>query len=448
MPRAVEQGGTARTADFEDFLEPRPDLPPSLETELKQVVSLLVASKWPFRLHATCNESITRFLDVFEEVNRDVPFKGLSWFFDHCETISDRNLERVKALGGGIAIQHRMAYQGEYFMERYGKQAAERTPLVRKMLELGIPVGAGTDATRVASYNPWVSLNWLTTGKTVGGVAMYPDKNRVSREEALRLYTQGSSWFSSENGKKGAIAVGQLADLVALTDDYFAVPEEQIKGIESVLTVVGGKIVHATEEFTPHTTTTRPSTFSTPLLTFLLTVRATLFAGRHPGLVEMLPRGHGIEEHVERRNLAIVNDNYIQASVLRCLAARAGTPSQATGGIQQSLRLAARGVNEVRMCGTEITGKFVKGFTPDHLAWRHIQLAILGIKLGDCRTASCRITLAEDLLKVAMQQFVDSVTHDIFSCVGFLFLVGLLHLLLTLGSVGGLGGREFACGKK
>jgi predicted amidohydrolase YtcJ len=212
----------------------------------------LATNKWPFRLHATYDESITRFLNVFEEVNRAVPFKALNWFFDHCETISDRNLERVKALGGGIAVQHRMAYQGEYFIDRYGKQAAERTPPVRRMLELGLPVGAGTDATRVASYNPWVSLYWLTTGKTIGGAAMYPDKNCLGREEALRLYTQGSSWFSSESGKKGAIAEGQLADLVALTDDYLSVPEEKIKSIESVLTIVGGEVVHATEEFASH----------------------------------------------------------------------------------------------------------------------------------------------------------------------------------------------------
>jgi predicted amidohydrolase YtcJ len=239
-------------ADFEDFLEPRPDLPASLEVELKQVVSLLAASKWPFRLHATYDESISRFLNVFEEVNREVPFKGLNWFFDHCETVTDRNLERIKALGGGVAIQHRMAYQGEYFMERYGKKAAERTPPIRKMLELGIPVGAGTDATRVASYNPWVSLYWMVTGNTVGGVSMYPDSNRLSREEALRLYTQGSSRFSSESGKKGAIAPGQLADLAVLTEDFFSVPEEKIKGIESVLTIVDGKIVHATDDFTAH----------------------------------------------------------------------------------------------------------------------------------------------------------------------------------------------------
>jgi predicted amidohydrolase YtcJ len=245
-------------ADFEDFLEPRPDLAPSLESELKDVVGLLAANKWPFRLHATYDESITRFLNVFEEVNREVPFTGVNWFFDHCETISDRNLERVKTLGGGIAIQHRMAYQGEYFIERYGKQAVERTPPVRKMLEMGIPVGAGTDATRVASYNPWVSLYWLTTGKTVGGVSMYPDRNRLSREEALRLYTQGSSWFSNESGKKGMLAEGQLADLAVLTDDFFAVPEEEIKAIESLLTVVDGKIVHARDEFASHTTPAIP----------------------------------------------------------------------------------------------------------------------------------------------------------------------------------------------
>src|SRR5438309_2079628 len=238
-------------ADFEDFLEPRPDLPSNLEKDLKDVVSLLAANKWPFRIHATYDESISRMLNVFEKVNREIPFKGTNWFFDHCETISDRSLERVKALGGGIAIQDRMAFQGEYFLDRYGPKAAERTPPVRKMLDMGIPVGAGTDATRVSSYNPWVSLYWLVAGKPVGGTSLYSEANRLSRKEALLLYTQGSSWFSSESGKKGAIAPGQLADLVALTDDYFSVPEEQIKGIESVFTVVGGKIIHTKDEFTP-----------------------------------------------------------------------------------------------------------------------------------------------------------------------------------------------------
>ena len=146
-------------------------------------------------------------------------------------------------------MQNRMAFQGEYFVERYGAQQAKRTPPIRRMLEFGIPVGAGTDATRVSSYNPFLSLYWLVTGKTVGGLSLYPEENRFDREEALRLYTMGSSWFSTEDGKKGAIAPGQLADLAVLSGDYFSIPEEQIKHLESVLTIVGGKVVYATAEF-------------------------------------------------------------------------------------------------------------------------------------------------------------------------------------------------------
>ena len=110
-----------------------------MEADLEAVVTLLARNRWPFRLHATYDETISRALDVFEKVNREVPIGDLRWFFDHCETISDRNIERVKALGGGIAVQHRMAFQGEYFVDRYGKQAAERTPPVRRMLEMGVP---------------------------------------------------------------------------------------------------------------------------------------------------------------------------------------------------------------------------------------------------------------------------------------------------------------------
>jgi predicted amidohydrolase YtcJ len=208
-----------------------------------------VEHRWPFRLHATYNETIERALNVYEEVNREIPFDGLHWFFDHCETITDRNIERVNALGGGIAVQNRMAFQGEYFVERYGSQQARRTPPIRRMLEMGVPVGAGTDATRVSSYNPYLSLYWLVTGKTVGGLRLYPEQNRLDRSEALKLYTLGSSWFSTEDGKKGALAPGQLADLAVLSADYFSIPEEEIRQLESVLTIVGGKVVYAAAEF-------------------------------------------------------------------------------------------------------------------------------------------------------------------------------------------------------
>lgn len=238
-------------ADFEDFLEPRPDLDPGMEQNLQRVVRLLVEHRWPFRLHATYDESISRFLDVFEAVDRDVPFAGLRWFFDHAETATERSLERIRALGGGIAVQHRMAFQGEYFVDRYGAEAAAHTPPVAQMLGMGIPVGAGTDATRVASYNPWVSLAWLVTGRTVGGLALYPKSNRLDRATALRLYTRGSAWMSGEEGAKGRIAAGQLADLAVLSADYFAVPDSEIRDIESVLTVVGGKVVHGAGSFAP-----------------------------------------------------------------------------------------------------------------------------------------------------------------------------------------------------
>ena len=238
-------------ADFEDFRVARPDMAPEMEGDLEPVIRLLAERRWPWRLHATYDQTISRALDVFEKVNRDIPLTGLNWFFDHAETISDRNIDRVAALGGGIAVQHRMAFQGEYFVERYGAKAAEATPPIGKMMAAGIPVGAGTDATRVASYNPWVSLSWLVTSKTVGGLRLYPVRNRLDRETALRLWTERNTWFSNEVGKKGQIKAGQLADFALLSDDYFSVPEDDIALLRSVLTVLGGRIVYGEGEFGP-----------------------------------------------------------------------------------------------------------------------------------------------------------------------------------------------------
>jgi len=236
-------------ADFEDFRVERPDLSAEMEGELEGVVRVLAANRWPWRLHATYDETITRALDVFEKVNQDIPLKGLNWFFDHAETVSDESMDRISALGGGIAVQHRMAYQGEYFVERYGAAAAEATPPVAKMLAKGIKVSAGTDATRVASYNPWVSLAWLVTGKTVGGLRITPQHNCLDRETALRMWTENVVWFSNEDGKKGRIEVGQLADLIVPDRDFFACPEHEIADISSNLTIVGGKVVYGSATF-------------------------------------------------------------------------------------------------------------------------------------------------------------------------------------------------------
>jgi predicted amidohydrolase YtcJ len=239
-------------ADFEDFRQPRPDMPPEMEPELDEVVRILATNRWPWRLHATYDETISRALDVFERVNQDIPLEGLNWFFDHAETISDESIERIAALGGGIAVQHRMAYQGEYFVERYGFGAAEATPPIKRMMAAGLKVSAGTDATRVASYNPWVSLAWLVTGKTVAGFRLYPPRNCLDRETALRMWTENVTWFSNEEGKKGRIQVGQFADLMVPDRDYFTCAESEIADTNSLLTMVGGKIVYGTGDFASH----------------------------------------------------------------------------------------------------------------------------------------------------------------------------------------------------
>jgi len=236
-------------ADFEDFREPRPDMPAQMEEDLEGVVRILAENRWPWRMHATYDETISRALDVFEHVNKDIPLQGLNWFVDHAETISDRSIDRIAALGGGIAVQHRMAYQGEYFVERYGSAAAEATPPVAKILDKGVPVSAGTDATRVASYNPWVSLAWLVTGRTVGGLRLYPQRNCLDREAALRMWTENVTWFSNEVGKKGQIKVGQFADLIVPDRDFFACAEHEIADTVSELTMVGGKIVYSAGRF-------------------------------------------------------------------------------------------------------------------------------------------------------------------------------------------------------
>lgn len=235
-------------ADFENFLFRRPELSPAMESQLKSVIKILVNNRWPFRLHATYNESIGRFLNVIEDVNKETPLNGLVWFFDHAETVSDENLQRIKALGGGVAIQHRLAYQGESFVQRYGKSKAVTSPPVKRMLELGIPIGLGTDGTRVASYNLWVALYWITTGKTIGGSQIMAQENTLDRTTALRLAThKGYELIKEKN--KGRIEQGYYADLVILNKDYFSIPEEEIKNITSKLTLVDGKVVYGDSDY-------------------------------------------------------------------------------------------------------------------------------------------------------------------------------------------------------
>jgi len=252
----LEGGGeflTWSAGDFENFLAPQPMLEdrPSWRNDIKKVIRLHVDSGWPFRIHATYGETIANLLDVIEEVNKETNGKLAKerWLFDHAETITEQQLKRVKALNGGIAIQSRLAYAGEYFVERYGAAKAKYAPPLKLMMKMGIPVGAGTDGTRVASYNPWPALYWMVSGKTVGGLQLSAPDNLLTREEALFLYTKGSAWVSKEEAVKGTLEKGMFADFILLSDDYFSVPESKIKDLSAVLAVVGGNIVFGDKEF-------------------------------------------------------------------------------------------------------------------------------------------------------------------------------------------------------
>jgi hypothetical protein len=220
-----------------------------MEGQLGAVLALLFDHGWGFRIHATYDESMRRDLDVLERLVRPGEPLPVRWFFDHAETAMPATLDRIAALGGGVASQDRMAFQAEHFVSRYGAAPASTAPPLRGIINRGIPLGAGTDATRVSSYNPWVSLAWYVTGKSVGGFQHRFDEELLSRTEALEAYTVGSAWFSSDEKRKGTLGVGSVADFSVLSADFFTVDPTEIAAIRSVLTVVGGRVVHATDEY-------------------------------------------------------------------------------------------------------------------------------------------------------------------------------------------------------
>ncbi len=216
-----------------------------MEPQFAAVVKHLAGLGWPFRQHATFDSTAARQLDVLEQVNREVPLKRLRWGLDHCETLTPKSLERLAALGGSISIQNRMSLDGEAFVAKYGVAAAEDAPPIARIRAMGIPLACGTDANRATSYNPWIGVHWLLTGKTLGGAKLQGEKNLLDRTEALRLFTAGGAWISSEEAKKGTLEPGKLADVVILNADYFSIPVDEVKDLESVLTMVGGKVVYA-----------------------------------------------------------------------------------------------------------------------------------------------------------------------------------------------------------
>ena len=213
------------------------------------------AAKWAAERGMTLTQhwhsdaSVDHLLDVFERVNREVPIAKLRWSIAHLNNGTEATFARMKALGVGWAMQDAMYYDGERELKEKGEAALKRMPPMRTAQKAGVVVGAGTDAHRVANYNPFVALRWMLDGKSAGGVALRGPEETPSRIEALRMYTSGSAWLAHDDARRGTLAPGKFADLAVLSKDYLGVPVEEIGGIHSLLTLVGGRVVYADAPF-------------------------------------------------------------------------------------------------------------------------------------------------------------------------------------------------------
>ena len=221
----------------------------SMRRYIEEDITKLVTRRIPFRMHISYNENISPFLDALETINRTTPFDGLRWSIEHAETITPENIERVKRLGGGVALDDKMALHGDGFIKTYNRDKALQTPRLRQLVDSGVPLAMTTDGFRASSFNPWVGIGWMVTGKSVSGSEILAQDNRLTRAEALKLFTLGSAWFEYAEDEKGRIAPGYLADFALLSKDYFTVPDSEIGTISSVLTVVDGRVVFGAQEY-------------------------------------------------------------------------------------------------------------------------------------------------------------------------------------------------------
>ncbi|MDC0714502.1 amidohydrolase [Stigmatella sp. ncwal1] len=236
--------------DHENFDRPAVIIDPEkMRRFVEQDVMKLVQRRIPFRMHISYNENISPFLDALEKMSESIPLDGLRWSLEHAETISPQNIDRVKKLGGGIALDAKMALHGDAFIKTYSREKALETPRLRTLVDSGIPLAMTTDAFRAATFNPWVGISWMVSGKSVSGTEVLAKDNRLSRTEALKLFTRGAAWFMNADSEIGVIAPGNLADLAVLDRDYFDVPEDQIKSVTSVLTIMNGKVVFGAQDY-------------------------------------------------------------------------------------------------------------------------------------------------------------------------------------------------------
>jgi len=225
------------------------DISPDGKTKLYDLLRWAAGKGYTIQLHWNPERTVHDLLDVVEAVNDEYPVAGLRWTVLHLYGASEASLKRMKALGLIWGVQDGLYFGGERLQREVGAEAALGLPPIATAMRLGLTVTGGTDAHRVSSYNPFVALQWYLDGTTIGGVQTRGEAEAPSRRQALEMYTRNTAFAANDNEKRGTLEPGKLADLAVLSADYLAVPVQEVGKIRSLLTMVGGHVVHAASPF-------------------------------------------------------------------------------------------------------------------------------------------------------------------------------------------------------
>ncbi|MGJ4941205.1 amidohydrolase [Bradyrhizobium sp. HKCCYLS1011] len=219
------------------------------KARLAELLRRAASKGYTIQLHWNPDRTVHDLLDVIEDINKDTPVRNLRWTVLHLYNASEENLKRMLGLGLIWGVQDGLYFGGERLQQEVGAERAREMPRIATALKLGLTVAAGTDAHRVSSYNPFVSLQWYLDGTTIGGTQTRGEAEAPSRPQALTMYTRNSAFMANDDDKRGTLEAGKYADLAVLSADYLTVPVKEIGNIRSLLTMVGGDVVYAAAPF-------------------------------------------------------------------------------------------------------------------------------------------------------------------------------------------------------
>ena len=225
------------------------DITPDGKAKMAELLRWAASKSYTIQLHWNPDRTVHDLLDIVEDISKDYPVRDLRWTVLHLYNASEDNLKRMKSLGLVWGVQDGLYFGGERLAQEVGVEPARQLPRIATALRMGLTVAGGTDAHRVSSYNPFVSLQWYLDGTTIGGTKTRDDAEAPSRRQALEMYTRNSAFMANDDDKRGTLEPGKFADLAVLSADYLTAPVKEIGKIKSVMTMVGGNVVYAAAPF-------------------------------------------------------------------------------------------------------------------------------------------------------------------------------------------------------